>query len=215
MKLDIVKEDIINCDIYKIPEPVYIDHKNKIYIKPWGYEKLIYENNHLAIWCLNMKKNESTSFHCHYHKESKMILLSGSAKIKTFDKIIEQSKLSIYTIPACKFHSLLSLSDDTVILEIEVFDSTITFSDKCDIYRYNDKYNRKTETITSTTIDTQNYDIFYLENTIQKYGINISILENANKGGIILETSNEYMKPGEYVKGNYFNCKVLNLSNIL
>ena len=36
--------------------------------KPWGYEYLAYENEHVALWFLHIKHTHSTSLHCHPKK---------------------------------------------------------------------------------------------------------------------------------------------------
>lgn len=121
-----------------------IDYKNKVCVKPWGYEYLVYESNKIGIWYLLMKKGHSTSLHTHFKKDTIMFVLSGSAKIGLLDNksIILNTMESIY-IPKYKFHSISSFSDETTILEMEIFTENLTFSDKNDLLRIDDQYNRK------------------------------------------------------------------------
>lgn len=139
-ELAIVKNSIsIESEEHKI-----IDYKNKVCVKPWGHEFLVYENNKIGIWYLKMKKNHSTSLHCHFKKDTFMIVLSGCAKIGLIDNksVVLNTLQSIY-IPKYKFHSVSSFSEETYILEIEIFSRSLEFSDKNDLLRIDDQYKRK------------------------------------------------------------------------
>lgn len=113
-------------------------YRDRVVIKPWGYEFLVFENNIVAVWLLYIKKGFSTSMHCHPQKKTSLILLSGNAMNITFlhrrylkggDAIIIEKKV---------FHSTKSLSDDGVfLLEIE------TPPNKTDLVRLEDRYGRE------------------------------------------------------------------------
>jgi mannose-6-phosphate isomerase-like protein (cupin superfamily) len=121
-----------------------VDYKNKVCVKPWGYEFLVFQNTKVAIWYLTMKKGHSTSLHCHFKKNTILIVLSGCAKIGLIDnKIIPLHTLEHLYIPKYKFHSISSFSDEINILEIEVFSESLQFSDKNDLLRLDDQYMRK------------------------------------------------------------------------
>lgn len=117
-------------------------YDDKIVFKPWGQEHLIYRNGKkLAVWFLRIKKNKSTSLHCHPQKKTGLILLSGKAKIqlglweKTAKKYTEKSKLMIR---AGLFHKTTNISnDDLLAIELE------TPVNKHDLVRFEDKYGRK------------------------------------------------------------------------
>ena len=113
-------------------------YRDRVVIKPWGYEFLVFENNLVAVWLLYIKKGFSTSMHCHPQKKTSLILLSGNAMNITFlhrrylkggDAIIIEKEV---------FHSTKSLSDDGVfLLEIE------TPPNKTDLVRLEDRYGRE------------------------------------------------------------------------
>ena len=56
-----------------------VDYSREIVEKPWGYEYLIFENEHVAIWMLHIVRKRKTSMHCHPNKTTALILLSGNA----------------------------------------------------------------------------------------------------------------------------------------
>jgi D-glycero-beta-D-manno-heptose 1-phosphate adenylyltransferase len=144
-----------------------VDYKNKVCVKPWGYEFLVFQNNKVAIWYLNMKKGHSTSLHCHFKKDTLLIILSGCAKIGLIDnKKISLNTLECLYIPRYKFHSIASFSDETFILEIEVFSKALDFSDKNDLLRLDDQYMRKPvgyeSSVNVITENIEKYKPFYL-----------------------------------------------------
>jgi rfaE bifunctional protein nucleotidyltransferase chain/domain len=120
------------------------EYKNAVCIKPWGYEFLVYESNKLGIWFLKLTKDGATSLHTHFHKDSFIIVISGCAKITLIDnEVIDLSCMKSVFIPKYKFHSLASFSEETYLMEIEIFDSTVEFTDKNDLLRIDDPYKRK------------------------------------------------------------------------
>ncbi len=62
------------------------DYKQKVVMKPWGYEFLIFENESVAIWYLRIDKGHSTSMHCHPLKKTCLINLSGEALCNTLER---------------------------------------------------------------------------------------------------------------------------------
>jgi rfaE bifunctional protein nucleotidyltransferase chain/domain len=120
------------------------EYRNAVCIKPWGYEFLAYESNRLGIWFLKLVKGGATSLHTHFHKDSFIIVISGCAKITLIDnEVIDLSCMKCVFIPKYKFHSLASFSEDTYLMEIEIFDSVTEFTDKNDLLRIDDPYKRK------------------------------------------------------------------------
>lgn len=120
------------------------EYKNAVCIKPWGYEFLAYESNKLGIWFLKLTKGGATSLHTHFHKDSFVIVISGCAKITLIDnEVIDLSCMKSVFIPKYKFHSLATFSDETYLMEIEIFDPTVEFTDKNDLLRIDDPYKRK------------------------------------------------------------------------
>jgi mannose-6-phosphate isomerase-like protein (cupin superfamily) len=115
--------------------------KNKI-LKPWGEEHVIFrDKNNLCITLLKIKKNFSTSLHCHPIKKTGFILLEGTADIQLglyksdIQKFRSPSKLMIRK---GLFHSIKSKTSPYLIaLEFE------TPAKKNDLVRFDDKYGRK------------------------------------------------------------------------
>jgi rfaE bifunctional protein nucleotidyltransferase chain/domain len=157
-----------------------VDYKNKVCVKPWGYEFLVFQNTKLAIWYLNMKKGHSTSLHCHFKKDTLLIILSGCAKIGLVDnKCIALSTLEKIFIPKYKFHSISSFSDETFILEVEIFSNGLNFSDKNDLLRIDDKYMRKPvgyeSSVNIITDKLDKYSHYYLNEHIE-YELNNTVV---------------------------------------
>ena len=75
-------------------------------------------------------------------------------------------------IPRYKFHSLASFSDETIIMEIEIFSNELNFSDKNDLLRIEDPFKRektgyeKSVQIETTSLD--RWDYFYLDDKFCK-----------------------------------------------
>lgn len=107
--------------------------------KPWGSEYLIYENNKVAVWMLNINFNHSTSFHCHPNKKTGLIALKGEASIELgFHETIRLSSPGKLMIRPGLFHSTKALSNGGIqLLELE------TPADKKDLVRYSDGYGRE------------------------------------------------------------------------
>jgi mannose-6-phosphate isomerase-like protein (cupin superfamily) len=114
------------------------NYKNKVVIKPWGYEFLIFENESVAIWYLRIKKGHSTSMHCHPLKKTCLITLSGEALCNTFERRNYLNAIEGIVIENSVFHSTKALSPQGIeLLEIE------TPPNKIDLVRLNDFYGRE------------------------------------------------------------------------
>jgi mannose-6-phosphate isomerase-like protein (cupin superfamily) len=111
------------------------NHKTVIVRKPWGYEYLAYENEHVALWILHIRAGERTSLHCHPTKSTGLAVVSGTAEIN----FIADSR--IITAPGKQmirrglFHQTHAITD-TIMFEIE------TPVDKNDLVRLTDNYGR-------------------------------------------------------------------------
>ena len=62
-----------------------MSYESTIVKKPWGYEYLAYENEHVALWFLYIKHTHSTSLHCHPKKTTGLTLLDGQAEVSFFN----------------------------------------------------------------------------------------------------------------------------------
>ncbi len=119
------------------------DYDNTVCVKPWGHEFLVYRNNKVAIWFLRVNQGHSTSLHCHFKKDTLLTTLAGVGKIRLVDdSVLELPVLESIFIPREKFHALSTFSEYVYFLEIEIFDDSVTFSDKNDLLRIDDIYKR-------------------------------------------------------------------------
>ena len=57
------------------------NHKGVVIDKPWGYEYLVYENQHVALWLLHIAQGQQTSMHCHPTKTTGLVLVQGEAEL--------------------------------------------------------------------------------------------------------------------------------------
>jgi rfaE bifunctional protein nucleotidyltransferase chain/domain len=181
--------DIIKNNFYiKNEKHSNISYKNKICLKPWGHEFLIFQNNKIGIWYLKINKGHKTSLHCHFNKDTLLICLKGSAKIELINKnIINLNVLCTLLLPHYKFHALSSFSDEVYLIEIEIYNNNTFFSDKDDLLRIDDMYKRKDNIYNSSVNIIEDnldmYDYFYMTNSFNKkiHGIDLNVTEyNAN-----------------------------------
>ena len=113
------------------------NHKGVVIDKPWGYEYLVYENQHVALWLLHIIQGQQTSMHCHPTKTTGLVLVQGEAELSFLadKKTIRAPEKQI--IRRGLFHSTKALSPDGIFMfEIE------TPNDKNDLVRLSDAYGR-------------------------------------------------------------------------
>lgn len=111
---------------------------NNIVKKPWGYEYLAYENENVALWCLYIAPDQSTSMHCHPNKTTGLILIDGKVEVSFLNDSFELKSLEKIMIRKGLFHSTKATSKEgAYIFEIE------TPVDKHDLVRLKDKYGRE------------------------------------------------------------------------
>ena len=210
----------------------YVDYKSVVCIKPWGYEFLVYESKKIGAWFLKIVKNQGTSLHTHFKKDTFIIVLSGTAKLTLVDnEIISLGPMKSVFIPKNKFHALSSFSDEVFLLEIEIFNKDASFSNKNDLLRIDDTYKReRTGYQSSVTLSTdlEKYDYFYLATGLIKQINNTKI--NVVKGNILEDGYNLLLDGEIYNKGKYLkegslldskesydingDCTILNISNV-
>ena len=160
----------------------FINYSNSICVKPWGHEFLVYQNEKIGIWFLKMLKNNKTSLHTHFNKDTFIIVLSGCARIELIDNdVISLNTMDYLFIPHYKFHSIGSFSDETLLIEIEVYNSNINFTDKNDLLRIDDIYKRKDDiyqnSISVLRENLEAYNFFTINETDFFKKINNSTLE--------------------------------------
>ena len=121
------------------------DYEDVIVKKPWGYEYLVFENAHVAIWMLQIVRQRRTSMHCHPRKRTGLVLLSGEAQFHHLEGSIALGRMNAVNIDANTFHSteatsllpIRPVSEDGIwVLEIE------TPPLKEDLCRMSDAYGR-------------------------------------------------------------------------
>jgi rfaE bifunctional protein nucleotidyltransferase chain/domain len=214
-----------------------VDYNNCVCIKPWGYEFLTYESDKLGIWYLKINKGHSTSLHTHFKKDTIVFVISGTAKLSLIDNEVRcMGPMSYVYIPKNKFHALSSFSEEVYLLEIEIFDKDVTFSDKNDLLRIYDEYHRKKtgyeSSVQRITEYLEQYDYFKINDSLHKFINNTELSlytldQNTQwKDGyhIILEgelfINNKYIKEGSLLNKEdfennetYSNNKILYLSN--
>jgi mannose-6-phosphate isomerase-like protein (cupin superfamily) len=149
------------------------DYLNKVNEKPWGKEYLAYQSKYIGIWILHVNKDQETSLHCHFKKDTILIPISGSFKINLFDKFIILNLLESVYVPRETFHGIHSYVDNGILMEIEIYTDKIEYTDKNDLLRIKDIYNRdrnKYETSVVEREPTEN-EIIDFKN-INKYKLN-------------------------------------------
>jgi len=115
-----------------------ISYRDKVVVKPWGYEFLVFENDQVAVWFLHIEKGHATSMHCHPRKKTALLVLQGQVLCNTFYNRNYLSAPEAIVIDAGVFHSTQSLSPSGAdLIEVE------TPPDKTDLVRLNDQYGRQ------------------------------------------------------------------------
>lgn len=114
------------------------DYRNKVVLKPWGYEFLVFENEHVAIWFLHLGEGHSTSMHCHPGKQTSLILLKGEVQCNFFGQRAHLKPMSSIAIDRGVFHSTKALlSSGAFLIEVESPPA------KTDLVRLKDEYDRQ------------------------------------------------------------------------
>lgn len=147
----------------------FINYLGKIYEKPWGYEYMIYQNTKIGIWILNINKKCETSLHCHFHKDTILINISGCFKINLYNDFKILNLFDKLYIPKKVFHGIHAYIDECVLMEIEIYDTdVINYSDKNDLLRIKDIYdrdkNRYETSVTEKSQEEVNYNLINLNN---------------------------------------------------
>lgn len=115
-----------------------VDYGKVVVRKPWGYEYLMYENGTVGIWFLHIKKGQKTSMHCHPHKKTGLILLSGEATLSFLNNSTDLKPFHKMMIREGLFHCTQAKSEEGItMIEIE------TPVDKEDLVRMDDEYGRE------------------------------------------------------------------------
>jgi rfaE bifunctional protein nucleotidyltransferase chain/domain len=150
-----------------------IDYLNKINDKPWGKEYLAYQNKEIGIWILHVNKDQETSLHCHFKKDTILISISGCFKINLYNKFVILNLFDSIYVPRNTFHGIHSYSDNSILMEIEIYTEHISYTDKNDLLRIKDIYNRdKTQYETSVIERTPYENEIMVFKSSNQYSIN-------------------------------------------
>ena len=115
----------------------FSDYKKVVVKKPWGYEYLIFQSKHSAIWILYIKPNHQTSMHCHPHKKTSLIVLEGKVECSSLTESISMNLGQGLIIDKGSFHRTKAISKNgCFVMEIE------TPVNKLDLVRLKDSYKR-------------------------------------------------------------------------
>jgi rfaE bifunctional protein nucleotidyltransferase chain/domain len=161
-----------------------IDYFNKVNDKPWGKEYLAFQNKDIGIWILHVNKDQETSLHCHFKKDTILMPLYGCFKINLYNTFKILHIFDSLYVPKNTFHGIHSYIDDGVLMEIEVYTENIKYTDKNDLLRIRDIYNRDKNTYETSVTERQPYTDeimnFHLSNNFNIYNTKIDIFKLDN-----------------------------------
>jgi rfaE bifunctional protein nucleotidyltransferase chain/domain len=208
-ELSIIKNNHVESAVTANPK---VNYRNCVCIKPWGYEFLVYESERIGMWFLNIKKGHGTSLHTHFKKDTFVIVLSGTAKLVLMDnEVIALDPMSSVFVPKNKFHAFSSFSEETYLLEIEIFDRATNFSDKNDLLRIDDQYNRKKTGYESSVnlvyenLEQYNYFTIFENSSTNIFGTTVTVTNDMESLVTCGSNYNILLDGGLYANGRYLN----------
>ena len=194
----------------------FFDYNNLVCVKPWGHEFLIYQTKKIGIWFLKLKSGHKTSLHCHFNKDTFIVVLKGSVKIDLINNgIMNLNCMDSLFLPHYSFHGLGSFSEESYLMEIEIYNDSIDFTDKNDLLRINDQYNRPDsnyQTSVTTVCDNvkEDFGFFTLSNTFNEKvcGVDFCVCKiksdlggnSFNKSGMHILLDGIIYQNGKYIK---------------
>ena len=192
-------------------------YESTVVKKPWGYEYLAYENEHVALWFLYIKHTHSTSLHCHPKKTTGLTLLSGGAEVSFFNHTNPLYPGDKIMIRKGLFHTTKATNEKgAYVFEIE------TPVDKQDLVRFRDSYGREGKPYEDSTHETpkaedclwisgEDKDYSFADCTLSvKNIVNISELKEIDTkynvmfldGGLQADYGQNVAGPGDIVSSN-------------
>lgn len=127
---------LANRSAPKVEEPL-AEHRDLVVSKPWGSEYLLFQNDDVAIWILEIEAGHGTSMHCHPEKNTSLLALGGEGCCRTLNTEYALRPGSGVYFGKKVFHQSLNRSDRRLyLMEIE---SPV---DKYDLVRLQDDYGR-------------------------------------------------------------------------
>ena len=190
------------------------NYNTNVVKKPWGYEYLAYENEHVAIWFLYIKYNHATSLHCHPNKTTGLILLDGQAETSFLNNSTVLNPTNKVMIRKGLFHSTKATDGRGAwVFEIE------TPVDKQDLVRFKDSYGREGKPYEDETFEIPKAeDCLWIKNDPKVYNFANCILDVKNitdinefididdslnvmflKGGLLTDYDQKVAGPGDIV----------------
>lgn len=112
------------------------NYRGKLVRKPWGWERQLLDNGHVAVWHLHLEPGQQTSMHLHRRKRTSLIVLSGLATIRFISGNLCATPLDKVSFYPEQYHQTQANGTALELLEVE------TPSDKGDLVRLEDQYGR-------------------------------------------------------------------------
>lgn len=147
--------------------------------KPWGSEYLVCKSPATALWCLELDKNASTSFHCHPIKRTGYVVMDGTVHIEFLSSARDLKAGDFINFRPGLFHKTTALSPKAYVLEIE------SPNKKQDLLRLEDVSGRRSSAIEAPDDVARNNDgmplrdsfasIFEAGKTADIFGIQVSL----------------------------------------
>lgn len=193
-----------------------INYFKQIFEKPWGYEYLAYQNDKIGIWILHVNSDCETSLHCHFKKDTLIYCLDGSFKINLFDSYEILNTFDNLYIPRNTFHGIHSYTNHSVLMEIEIYTDEIDYTDKNDLLRIKDVYNRDKNRYETSVVpkEAKENEIMNFHNS-ETYNLN-----NTEIKIVKIKDNNETIHFDNYdkvilLKGNIFQQNVCGPGSII
>ena len=203
------------CKYYNKENSIKINYLNKLFKKPWGYEYLSYQNEKIGIWILHIYENLKTSLHCHFKKDTILLVLSGTLRIDLYNTYKILNECEMLYIPANTFHGIMSYVKEGVILEIEIYSENINYSDKEDLLRLKDVYNRDKNSyigsVEEINLQDNNSVNFHINNKYKFGNTNIEIIKNIDIYNNEIDKNNSII----LLNGIIYNNNILSEGSII
>ena len=198
----------------------FFNYSKYLITKPWGEEFLIFQTKKVAVWVLKIDSKKYTSLHCHLHKKTILIPLSGVLNVSILLKkyIIKKKPIILNKNVFHQTHN--SFNKSQYLIEIE------TPNLKNDIIRFRDYYGRSQNNFKTESLNNSIKNNFYKKKIKKKnymFGKKKVLLLEINKDNInsfsknykktnffiILKKINKNFKEGDVFFFNKKNLKIL------